>query len=204
MSPPDPYGDQVDADSIEDAFRDSLKAWLPAHLAHQERRRGWPQGKLPRPSSWPTVSEFDLRRGDKLPAVVIVSRGTTGPVEHLPRGVRRKTWVFEVAVAIAARNETEARQLAAVYLAAITAAAEQGRSLGGVVEGVREVGPDDHAFGTAAGGGQRAIYGTAFHVIARTAAPPLALTVPPADPYQPPAVPPGPNTAIVDVTLEAP
>src|SRR5438128_12450152 len=124
MSTPDRFGDILDVDTIEDAFRSQLQAWLPALLAHQERRRGRPQGSLPAPRSWPTVSEFDLKPHDQLPAVVIASPGTTGRSERIGRYVYRKVWALEVAIVVAGRNEIEARELAALYLAAIGAVAD--------------------------------------------------------------------------------
>jgi hypothetical protein len=136
VSTPDPFGNAVDADTIEDALRASIQKWLPAWLAHEERRRGWPQGRLPRPRSWPTLSEFELRARDQRPSVVLVSSGTTGAPEKRPDGLRR-TWRFGLAVAIAGRDETEARQLAAPYLTAAAMAATTDQTLGGVAENVR-------------------------------------------------------------------
>jgi hypothetical protein len=54
----DIFGDVIDVDLIEQAARATLRAWLPSHLAHQERRRGLTEHIKP-PRSWPTVSDFD-------------------------------------------------------------------------------------------------------------------------------------------------
>jgi hypothetical protein len=208
VSTPDPFGNAVDADTIEDALRDSLQRWLPAWLAHEERRRGWPQGRLPQPRSWPTLSEFELRARDQRPSVVLVSSGTTGAPEKRPNGLRR-TWRFGLAVAIAGRDETEARQLAAPYLTAAAMAATTDQTLGGVAENVRWSGADDHAF-DGEQGSQTAIYGTDLEVTARSAHPlylvrdpDSGVLVPPLDPYVPDPVPPLPDTADIDVVVVA-
>lgn len=201
-TPDDRFGDQLDADTIETALRDSLQAWLPAHLAHQERRKGWAQGKLPQPKSWPVISELEVDPQQLAPpAVLILSLGTTGENEQMRAGSFRRHWSFEIAVVLADRSEREARQLASAYLAAIAGAARQDRTLGGAVEKVSWTGPDDYAYGqTEKGSGRRAIYGTAFLITARTTAPALALTEPPADPYHPDPLPESPLEAVIDVT----
>lgn len=203
MTDPDVFGDIIDADTIEQAVRDTLQAWLPAHLAHQERRKGLPQGTLPQPRSWPTVSEFDLEAHEQLPAVVIVSQGSTGTPERNPKGEYRKTWRFEIAAVIGDKTEREARKLGALYLAAIIGALVQNQTLGGVAESCRNVGPDDHAFGTTERRAQRAIYGTAFEVTVKAAFNDrLGPATPPDDPYHPDPFPPSPLEAEITVTLE--
>lgn len=211
MATPDRFGDQLDADTIETALRTALQAWLPAHLAHQERRKGWPQGKLPQPRSWPVVSELELDPQDLAPpAVVILSTGTTGANERLPDGTVRRRWTFEIAVVLADRSEREARQLASAYLTAIAGAATQVPSLNGAVEQVRWTGPDDYAYGTAPkGAGRRAIYATAFTVTGRLKAPAVPITaapgelypLPPADPYHPEPAPDLPLEVQIDVAV---
>jgi hypothetical protein len=208
VSTPDPFGDAVDADTIEDALRASIQKWLPAWLAHEERRRGWPRGRLPQPRSWPTLSEFELRARDQRPSVVLVSSGTTGAPEKRPDGLRR-TWQFGLAVAIAGRDEAEARQLAAPYLTAAAMAATTDKTLGGVVENVRWSGADDHAF-DGEQGSQTAIYGTDLEVTARSAYrayvardPDSGVLVPPLDPYSPPGIPPLPDTSEITVDVVA-
>lgn len=206
MATPDPYGNAVDADTIEDALRASIQTWLPAWLAHQERRKGWPQGRLPRPRSWPTISDFRVDPTMQRPSVIIVSGGTTGAPDKLPKQ-RRRTWRFAAAVVIAGRNETEARQLAAPYLTAIGDAAETDQTLGGIAEHVRWSGADDHDYGTPASGGtQVAVYATELEVTARSALPaylardPDGTPIPPLDPYAPDPIPPSPDTAVIDIT----
>lgn len=197
------FRDVMDADTVEQAVLDTLQAWLPSHLAHQEDRKGYPDGTLPQPKSWPTVSEFDLEVHEQLPAIVIVSSGTTD-VSH-DRGAYRTTWRVEVGVAIAGKDEREGRRLAALYLAAVKSSLLQNRTLGGVVEQCRYVGPDDHAVGTAERGGQRAIYATAFAVTVRDSLNERGgPTTPPADPHDPGEPLESPLTAEIEITAVQP
>jgi hypothetical protein len=206
VSTPDPFGNAVDADTIEDALRAGIQAWLPAWLAHEERRRGWAHGTLPVPRSWPTISEFRSDVTMQRPSVVIVSGGTTAAPEVLP-GALRRTWRFEAAIIIAGRDETQARQLAAPYLTAVAMAATTDGTLGGVTENVRWSGADEHDYGTPApGGGQVAIYATTIDVTARSPVPaylardPDGVLVPPLDPTAPPPVPLPPLEVDFEVT----
>lgn len=197
----DIYGNILDAGTIEGWFTDTLKAWLPAHLAHQERRLQLPARTIPQPRSWPLVSEFDLEPHDQLPAIVIASPGTAGGPSH-DRGIYRVTWRIEAAVAIADRTEREARTLAGIYIAAIRGAIVQNRTLDDKVENARWVGPDDHAIGVTSAGGQRAIYGTAFEIDVRDVVNARqGPAEPPADPYEVPGAPEYPNVS--EFTVEA-
>lgn len=208
MATVDPFGDALDADTIEDALRTSIQVWLPAWLAHEERRKGLQPGDLPRPRSWPTVSEFALTPRDQRPSVVLVSEGTTGAPEKRP-GFWRRTWRFGLAVAIAGRDETEARQLAAPYLTAAANAAITDETLGGIAEHVRWSGADNHAF-DGESGTQLAIYGTELEVTARSAIPAYiardpdsGALVPPLNPYVPDPTPPLPDEIVIEVTATA-
>lgn len=200
----DIFGDVIDVDTVEQALIATLKAWMPSHLAHQERRAGLDAGTLKPIKNWPVVSEFRTDPQTKLPAIVVTSPGSVGAPTRNQKGEIRKTWRFEVAIVIGDRNEREARQLGSRYLAAITSALLQNRTLGGVAENTRNVGPDDHGYGQArAGGGQRAIYGTAFEVDVRNVVNDrLGPPEPPPDPHDPGALPESPLEAEILVTAD--
>ena len=196
---PDLYGVTTNAFRIEEAALATLKAWLPAHCAHQERANGLDPGALPVPQEFPTASELDPKASQRLPAVFVVSPGTTGTPEQLTNGSYRATYRIEVAVLAAGRDEREVRRDAALYIAAIRGALVQNGTLGGVVEKVSWTGPDDHAVAaTAVGREQRAVYGTAFAVtvrdlVDRNAGP----TDPPLDPSE--SAPPSPARTVTVV-----
>lgn len=203
MTDVDIFGDILDADTVEGYVRATLQAWMPAHLAHQERRRDLDAMTLPQPRSWPTISEFDATNSDQLPAIFILSAGSGVPTHD--RGVYATPFRFEIAVVIAGKNETEARFLASVYLAAIKGALIQNRTLGGNVEKCVWTGNDDHAFGRTERGEQRAIYGTNFEVTVRDAVDArLGPLEPPEDPYDPGSAPENPNEAEILVTATKP
>ncbi|MEJ7824906.1 MAG: hypothetical protein WKF48_05730 [Solirubrobacteraceae bacterium] len=209
MTPPadDVFGDVVDVDTIEEALRETLEAWLPAHLAHQERRRGLTAGTLPQPKSWPMISEVDLEPNAQLPAIIIASPGSAPGLTRNQKGEHRKTWRFEVVVALGDSSEKKVRKLASMYLAAVIGALVQNTTLGDRVLKCINVGPDDHAVGVTTSKRRRALYGTAFEVTIRDAVNDTKGTAePPADPYNPDPFPLGPNEAeiIVTASLDTP
>lgn len=180
----DIFGDIIDVDTVEGYLRDTLQLWIPSHLAHQERRRDLDSGILPAPRSWPTISGFDLEAHEQMPAIAIVSPGSLPPVHD--RGIYSTTWRFQVAVAVAGKDETEARLLASLYLAAVKGVVIQNRTLGETVEKCMWVGPDDHALIETERGEQRAIYATEFEATVRPSANAyLGPVTPPNDPYDP-------------------
>lgn len=201
---PDIYGDVIDAGTIEDAFQDTLKLWLPGQLAHQERRRSLSAATLPQPRSWPLMSDFDIEVQEQLPAIFLVSSGATGYTHT--GGVYRGTWRIEAGVVVAGKDERQARLLASLYLAAVKAVPVQDDpTLGGVAEVCRLVGPDDHAFGITPQRAQRAIYGTAFEVTVHGVLDARRGPVePPDDPYNPPGAPASPLTANIEVIATRP
>jgi hypothetical protein len=196
----DIFGDIIDADTVEQAFTATLQTWLPDHLAHQERRRNLDAGVLEQPRSWPLVSDVDLELHTQLPAVIIASTGSR--VLRHDRGRYTATWRFEVVACIAAATERDARLLAGLYLAAIRGALTQNRTLGGIADNTRWIGPDDHAVGVTRGEGrQRALYGTAFEVDIRDVVNDrLGPSEPSVDPQDPEVPPPLPLEAEITVT----
>jgi hypothetical protein len=198
---PDEYGDVVDVDTIEAAAKATLKAWLSPHLSIQERRKGMAACSIPRPRSWPTVSEFDLELQEQLPSVVIVSTGTTDQPRHDGQGRYSATWRLEIAVVIAGPKEADARRLASMYVAAVRSALVQNPSLGGVAAATRWIG-DEYALGNP-DGGPRAIYGANFEIDVDDI---VNAQLGPAEPPPDPCAPPGEraffDTAQIDATSE--
>jgi hypothetical protein len=167
---PDEYGDVIDADTIEAAAKATLKAWLSAHLAIQERRKGLDACSVTRPRSWPTVSEFDPEPHEQLPSVVIVSTGTTGAPVPDGQGRYSATWRLEIAVAVAGAKEDDARRLASMYVAAVRSALVQNQSLGGIASATRWVG-DEYAIGTTERGPARSTERTSTSTLTTSSTP---------------------------------
>lgn len=201
MAYSDVYGAIVDSDTIEQAFKDSLQAFLPVNLRTQEERLGLAAETLPDPKSWPVVSEFDIRPHEQLPAIIVSSPGHGSPAHD--RGVYRVPWRLEVAVAIGDTTESAARRLASIYIAAVIGAALDDRTLEGIAETTVWTGPGDQAIGTVDTGGQRAIYGTSFEVTVSNTIPRVALPRP-EDPGTPPDAPQTSLEAEFIVTAVAP
>jgi hypothetical protein len=186
--PEDIFGDIVDADTIEQAAKQTLQAWLPAHLAHQERRRDLQMRSIAHPRSWPTVSEFDPEPHEQLPSIVLVSPGTTGEIHRDGSGRHSATWRLDIIAAVASSTEPEVRRLAGVYAAAIRGVLVQNPELGGVAARTRWMG-EDYAVGTTHRG-PRAMVEVSFEIdvddVVDARLGPLA---PPPDPYDPGALP---------------
>jgi hypothetical protein len=169
------FGSVIDSGRVEQAVSATLEAWLPSHLHNQETENGLPTGKIPRPRSWPTVSEFDPRPHEQLPSVVIVSPGTTAVGPREAKGKHRATWRVEIAVCVAGRDEPQARKLAAMYIAAVGAVDRQPRAIYGAYFDVTVEAVVDHRAGPA---------------------------TPPDDPYDPPDAPQTFTSADITVTSE--
>lgn len=192
---------------VENAVLDTLKAWLPSHLARIERENQLEPGELPRPpaGSWIVASEFDLRPHERLPAVFVVSTGKTGAASKGPKGWRAP-YGCDVAVAIAAEDETTARTIAGYYLAAVQTSLLWHQTLGGLAESI-EWGPQDLAVGTAGRSSRstRAVFGATFQVsipVAIPRRPQEEPDDPPPDPLEPPIVPEPFDDADITVTPE--
>jgi hypothetical protein len=201
--PADIYGDVVDVATIEDAARSTLQAWLPSHIAHQERRKGLAARTIPMPRSWPTVDEFDPEPHEQLPSIVMVSPGTTGEPQRSTGGKTRATWRLEVVFAVAGQTEKQARLIRSVYAAAIRSALEQNPTLGGIAERTRWNG-DEHAVGRSQGDrSPRALVEVDFLITVNDVLNPrLGPAEPPEDPYTPPDVPEPLDTAEITVISE--
>jgi hypothetical protein len=195
------FGSVIDSGRVEQAVSATLEAWLPSHLHNQETENGLPTGKIPRPRSWPPVSEFDPRPHEQLPSVVIVSPGTTAVGPREAKGKHRATWRVEIAVCVAGRDEPQARKLAAMYIAAVRSALVQNPTLGGFAERTDWAG-EDNTVG-AVDRQPRAIYGAYFDVTVEAVVDHRAgPATPPDDPYDPPDAPQTFTSADITVTSE--
>lgn len=171
---------------VEDAVKATLKAWLPSHLERIARENGLQPRSLPQPRSWPVASEFDLRPHEQLPAVFIVSTGKAGTAVREITGWRA-AWGCEIAVAVRARDETAARHLAGLYLAAVRTALMWNDGLGGLADDIRW-GDENLAVGSV-GREARAVFGAAFEIDIPDSVATRPLEEPgspPTDPVQPP------------------
>lgn len=209
----DPFGNVIDDQTVERALTNTLKRWMDAALAHQERRWGMTQGSIVRPRSWPTLSRFEIKLQDQLPAVLVVFNGTElSGMDRKPTGDYREVFSYDVTVAVAGISEQDAREIASKYIAAVKTCVLQNRklgdpTLGSVAEWTRMGGPLVPRVGVAGNDvdAHRAIYTITFHVqVDKTICDRMGPVAPPDDPYSPSAPALGPLEAsiIVQATLE--
>lgn len=204
----DPFGNVIDDRTVEAALGNTLRLWIDAHLAHQERRWQLEPGTIDRPAMWPTVSQFRLDLEDQLPAIVIAyNGGVPNATERLRGGWYREAFSYDITVAVSGIDEDDARATASRYLAAVKSVIRQNRKLGGVAEVAVLVGPDAPSAGQGINDsgdtvGERALYRTTVHVYVRnTDNERLGPSTPPTDPYDPDPPPPLPEEA--EILIEA-
>lgn len=121
---------------VEQAAEDTLRAWLPATLAHAATEHGLDCADLsvPRDGSWHRmVSEDDLLREDQIPAVAIFAGGSsfTGPTD----GEWEGTFSLAVTALVRETSHELTARVAHVYQAAVLAVLAWQRSLGGFADG---------------------------------------------------------------------
>jgi len=82
------------------------------------------------PKSWATVSEYDRFPEQGLPAIIVAAPGMAEAPSVNGAGEVRGDWIIEVTATVSANGARATRRLAQMYLAAITGAVLQRRSLG--------------------------------------------------------------------------
>lgn len=122
------------AGQVEDAVVDRLRNWMPVYVAELERQTGRTVGRIPALKSIKSISDFDRRQEEQVPAAVVVSTGTTGTPIKEADGYYRATYNIGVAIVVAAREERGSREIAQLYGAAVRGCLLQRRSLTDVIE----------------------------------------------------------------------
>jgi hypothetical protein len=116
------YGEILVVSQLEAAVKDLLIKWFPAYLREIERQVGWEREPLdtPKQHQYSVRNSFDVQKGEEMPKVVIVNPGLFSPPIHIEGdGYYRATWVIDVCVAYAQRNEDLAAQVRDMYGAAV-------------------------------------------------------------------------------------
>lgn len=132
-----PFGRIVTAHDIEQAALSVLRTWAPYYLAEVDRQAGdQSTGQLPEPRSYQVWSERDSWPEHQLPAVIVVSPGTTDPRPERDGTGYRVRWALSVGAVVSASDQHHTRRLAAVYVAALRAVLIQRPALGGLAQGV--------------------------------------------------------------------
>jgi hypothetical protein len=128
--PTDPFGTIISAFEIEQALAACVRRWMRNYLRAFARQRGWEEHKLRfYRTQVPSSFELNRLREDQLPALAIVSRGTTGTPERRNVGVYDARWTIDCYSACVAAGNRQARRLAQWYTAALRTLFVQHRTL---------------------------------------------------------------------------
>lgn len=125
------FGQILLRSDLEDAVIAVLKKWMDTYLAEVERQNGKPVRTLPRPRSYSRRNEFDKWPEEQLPAIIVVSPGTTGRPRKRGNGEHEVDWAVGVAVIASSTTMDNSRNLIDLYTAAIRALIVQRPSLEG-------------------------------------------------------------------------
>jgi hypothetical protein len=130
------FGPIVAAADVEDWVFAVLARWSCTYLSEISRQHGITAGALPDVRAWVPAPTFDKWPEDQLPAVFVVSTGTSERPAREGDGRYRARFAIRVGVVCTARRQAEARKLAMLYLAAHRTLLIQRPSLEGHAAGV--------------------------------------------------------------------
>lgn len=111
----DVFGTTVSTDEVEDAVLAQLQEWFPTYLAWTEQRKGLDPHALPVPRSWNVMPDVEKWPEYQLPAIIVVSPGTTQDPVRRSRGIYRATYGISVAWYISASDQDSTRLLNRYY-----------------------------------------------------------------------------------------
>jgi hypothetical protein len=120
------FGQVIDGSQVEDIVENFLQRWLPVYLAELAEQRAlprdtWlktgPQGNWP--PSWSRKSQFDYTEETRLPSILILSAGLSGPPWKEGDGTYHATWMIGVAALVSAKDQETTDALAKRYGAAV-------------------------------------------------------------------------------------
>lgn len=120
----DQFGSVVTGDEVEDAVTATLQAWLPHYLPYIARLKcidteAEPDA-IPLPRSWNVLPDFETFPERHLPALVVLSPGTSGDVEQHSSGAVDAPYSIGVAVWLSANEQDQARRLSWWYSRAVS------------------------------------------------------------------------------------
>jgi hypothetical protein len=139
----------IDGNTLEQAIRDSIRAWWDVYSKEYALQRGY-DNPLPRPRSWIISQDVNRDGADQLPTVVVISPGLTGerPTRDGEGNFTAK-WSVGVGIFVAAKNRGSTAKLVREYAAIIRAIVIQKPTFDGVasyVDWVDESYDDAFAF----------------------------------------------------------
>lgn len=131
----DLYGPSFGRHHLRKAVEETIRKWMPDHLAEAERENGLKPRTLLNFKTFEHVNEFRNWADDETPVCVIVSPGLS---ETKQKGGGEYTGVFDLGIAaiVGANNRENTDKLADLYGPVIRQLILQHADLGGVATGV--------------------------------------------------------------------
>lgn len=124
------FGELVSSSTLEEAVISRLTDWMPTVTAEAERQAGERVGSLPALRSIRALSGVERWPEAQLPALVVLSTGTTNQPVRDGDGYYSATYSIAATVVVSANEQLRARKIAQLYSAAVRACLVQRRSLG--------------------------------------------------------------------------
>jgi hypothetical protein len=133
---PSNYGPIVSAWDVEQAVRDTLKAWIDTFLGEKERQSAgrWSPRQIQRPRSWFIQSAFHDIPEQLLPVIHVESATKTS--RHADGGRVDGQWAMNVQGVVKGRNRQTSREMLGLYEACCSVILEKHGDLGGIASGV--------------------------------------------------------------------
>lgn len=129
------FGQIVSGDDVETWVVETLQKWLSTYLSEVERQHDLEAGVLQRPRSIVRTGGLDKFPEDQLPALLVISVGTSEDPLKEGTGAYRARWDVGAGCVVSARTMQETRVLAMHYGAALRALLVQRPSLDGHAAG---------------------------------------------------------------------
>ena len=137
------FGRIVTGADVEDWVIACLQKWSDTYLAEIARQHGLPETALPRVRAWVPTFSYDKWPEDQLPAVFVLSTGTSERPSRSGDGSYYVRWTVQLGVLCTANTQEAASKLAWLYVAAHRMLLDQRSSLDGVVDGTVWIGEGD-------------------------------------------------------------
>jgi hypothetical protein len=112
--------ENISGDTVAEAALETLKTWLPAYLALQERKEGLPARTLPLPKSYLAAVDANSQMPeDQFPRVMVISPGLAGEPQKGPTGYYSAAFALAAGAAVTGDDREQTRKFMQSYVAAI-------------------------------------------------------------------------------------
>jgi hypothetical protein len=132
---PSIFGPIISGADVEAWCIDLFRNWFGTYLSEIERQAGFEAGALQRPRSYTVAPSLDKWPEDQLPAVLVISVGTSEPPLREGGGSYRARFDVGAGCVCSSRTQAETRRAAMLYAAALRLLLIQRPSLDGHASG---------------------------------------------------------------------